>query len=85
MNPCECSVCTRDAEIAALKAAVESWKREEVIRDEREAIYREALEKVKTKGRVCLDYELCEHESCMDSSGAWMVADEALKRGEEVK
>lgn len=48
------------------------------IRGERERL-RESLETIKTQyGKVCPEFELCEHESCQSSCGAWLVADAAL-------
>lgn len=42
-------------------------------------IYRMALEEIRTNyGKVCQEFELCEHPACASSYGAWAVADEAL-------
>lgn len=41
--------------------------------------YREALENISQLGSVCDNFELCEHESCRDSSGAVLIALEALR------
>lgn len=30
-------------------------------------------------GQVCKDFELCKHDACRASVGAWMTADEALE------
>ena len=39
-----------------------------------------ALKEIKdTQGKVCVDFELCKHESCTSSCTSWMIADKALK------
>ncbi len=44
-------------------------------------IYETALRKIKDgMGRVCAEFETCSHPSCADSSGAFLVASEALER-----
>lgn len=48
------------------------------VRAERDR-YRSALDRIRSMyGRVCEEYEICEHRSCHDSYSAWAVADEAL-------
>ena len=38
-----------------------------------------ALQKIKRdEGRVCDDFELCKHQSCASSYGAWAIADKCL-------
>jgi hypothetical protein len=34
-------------------------------------------------GKVCANYELCEHPACASSYGAWAVADKALRAIQE--
>jgi len=39
-----------------------------------------ALEYIKNHyGKVCESFEVCKHESCGSSYGAWAIADEALR------
>lgn len=39
----------------------------------------EAMKEIKDNyGKVCKDYELCEHLACASSYGAWAVADDFL-------
>ncbi len=41
----------------------------------------EALKKIiRCYGRVCQDFELCRHDACWSSSGAWFEAYEALEK-----
>lgn len=41
--------------------------------------YRRALESIREhEGKVCDQYELCEHRACQSSYGAWSYADGAL-------
>jgi hypothetical protein len=41
----------------------------------------DALEKIKSEeGKVCDQYEMCEHRACQSSYGAWAIADAALAR-----
>lgn len=48
-------------------------------------IYRAALETIKRDhGRVCPNFEICDHVSCSDSSAAWLIADAALNQAKEV-
>lgn len=46
---------------------------------ERERGLREALECITRLGRVCPDFELCQHNLCADSAGAVLIALDALK------
>lgn len=39
---------------------------------------RGALEEIRREGKVCDQYETCEHRSCRSSYTAWAIADEAL-------
>ena len=40
-----------------------------------------ALEEIKNHyGKVCESFEICKHESCSSSYGAWEVAYEALRK-----
>jgi hypothetical protein len=44
-------------------------------------IAEEALAAIKRDyGKVCDEYEICEHIACHSASCSWMVADEALSR-----
>ena len=38
----------------------------------------EALREVKTEGKVCAEFEICEHVACQSSYSAWAIADAAL-------
>ena len=39
-----------------------------------------ALKKIKKdQGRVCAEFEICTHDSCISSHAAWEIADRALK------
>jgi hypothetical protein len=39
-----------------------------------------ALERVKAEGgKVCAEFEFCQHVACMSSYAAWSIADAALK------
>lgn len=41
--------------------------------------YRRALEDIRRlEGKVCPEYEVCEHIGCQSSYGAWSIADGAL-------
>lgn len=40
---------------------------------------RAALELVHEEGRVCPEYETCDHAACQSSYTSWAIADEALK------
>ena len=41
---------------------------------------RTAFEDIRdNEGKVCADFELCNHASCLSSYGAWVVADEFLR------
>lgn len=41
--------------------------------------YKKALERIQKEcGKVCKQYEICEHEACQSSYNAWAIADEAL-------
>ncbi len=45
-----------------------------------EEIYKKALEEIKDKqGKVCVDFELCDHIACKSSCASWFIADKALK------
>lgn len=44
----------------------------------RELALRSALAQIKTLGRVCPEFEICQHPACADSSAAWLIADAAL-------
>ncbi len=49
----------------------------------KEKIYREALEDiVKTQGKVCEEFEICDHIACKSSCTSWFIADMALKRAD---
>lgn len=40
-----------------------------------------ALEEIRNKeGKVCSQYEICEHVSCSSSYASWAIADEVLRR-----
>ncbi len=40
----------------------------------------EALEEIKKKeGKVCDNFELCDHRACQSSYSSWAIADKALK------
>lgn len=46
---------------------------------DQERTARQALERIKTEeGKVCPEFQICEHESCRSSYAAWAIADEAL-------
>ena len=39
----------------------------------------DALRKIKdTQGKVCKDYQICQHTSCSSSYSSWAIADNAL-------
>lgn len=40
---------------------------------------RRALEKIAAMGKVCDEFEACQHQTCADSAGAALVAMDALK------
>lgn len=43
--------------------------------------YKKALEKIRDNcGKVCEQYEICEHEACQSSYNSWAIADEALNQ-----
>jgi hypothetical protein len=43
-------------------------------------IYEAALQDIKNRmGRVCEEFETCTHPACADSSGAFLVASQALE------
>ncbi len=45
-----------------------------------------ALKEIKNNlGKVCPEYEICEHESCRSSYNAWAIASETLEKIEEIK
>ena len=44
---------------------------------------RAGFELIKTYGRVCEEFEICEHVACSDSCGAYLVASEILRATEE--
>lgn len=53
-------------------------ERERELRAERDR-YRRALEHIREhEGKVCDQFELCEHRACQSSYGAWSIADGAL-------
>lgn len=39
----------------------------------------DAFEAIRTMGRVCPEFELCDHVACADSCGAYLKATEALE------
>lgn len=41
--------------------------------------YRKALEEIAKLGKVCEEFEICNHPACNDSAGAVLIALEALK------
>jgi hypothetical protein len=42
-------------------------------------LMRHALEKIAKLGRVCDDFEVCEHSACLDSCQAALIALDALQ------
>jgi len=41
--------------------------------------YKKALERIQNEcGKVCEQYEICEHDACQSSYNSWAIADEAL-------
>lgn len=51
-----------------------AWQDEELER------LREALQKIRDEeGRVCSNYELCQHVGCQSSYSSWAIADKALR------
>jgi hypothetical protein len=40
----------------------------------------EALERIRELGRVCDEYDTCEHRACRDSYAAWAIAAAYLGR-----
>ena len=43
-------------------------------------VAKDALLKIsKTQGKVCEDYETCNHVSCRSSYNSWAIADKALR------
>lgn len=41
--------------------------------------YRAALEEIRRDaGRVCARFGLCDHDACISSYAAWVIADKAL-------
>lgn len=86
----------------ALQSAAENLRKdlnalEAELRDTRQRLetaeakagrYHVSLERIKTYGAVCEEFELCHHDACRDSYSAWAEADAALSRdtsSEEVK
>jgi len=44
--------------------------------------YKKALEKIRDNcGKVCEQYEICDHDACQSSYNSWAIADEALSQG----
>jgi hypothetical protein len=44
--------------------------------------YKKALKKIRDNcGKVCEQYEICDHDACQSSYNSWAIADEALKQG----
>lgn len=48
-------------------------------------IYKNALLNIKKLGRVCPEFMICNHSWCSDSAGAWIEADEALRKTKGTK
>lgn len=45
---------------------------------------RDALTEIRDQqGKVCDEYELCNHESCRSSYASWAIASRALERGSD--
>jgi hypothetical protein len=83
------------AEIKQLEADRDKWKdlytdlhtlhaegkidnSEKLIKENQE--FQEALKEIRDKeGRVCPNYEICEHESCRSSYTSWAIATKALE------
>ena len=43
-------------------------------------IYEDALLRIRNEeGKVCKDFDLCDHASCRSSYSAWLIADQALR------
>jgi hypothetical protein len=43
-------------------------------------IYEEALLRIRNEeGKVCDDFDRCDHASCRSSYNAWLIADQALR------
>ena len=44
------------------------------------SIATEALKEIRdTQGKVCDNFELCDHRACQSSYSSWAIADKALK------
>jgi hypothetical protein len=64
----------------AMTDLARTLERELAERDRRIAVLVGALTEIKTKyGKVCTGFELCQHQSCASSYGAWAVANAALQ------
>jgi len=60
------------------RALDETRRERDELRAENERL-RAALQRVRDReGRVCDEYELCEHRACASSYNAWAIADAAL-------
>lgn len=47
------------------------------------ALYRKALEEiVNTQGKVCAEFEICNHVACKSSCASWFIADMAIKEAD---
>ena len=76
-----------DTELAQLRAELDTRRenlelcQKRLITTETERnTYRAALEEIRANyGKVCQEFELCEHPACESSYGAWATADEALR------
>lgn len=66
-------------EASALALLVDETKVEVEFDDDKvRQLFRAAFIIYTSYGQVCPDFELCAHDSCRASVGAWQAADEAL-------
>jgi len=72
---------TDDMVRLTLTCDINEWKRlKKVIQED---IYKKALEEiVNTQGKVCEEFEICDHIACKSSCASWFIADKALKDAE---
>lgn len=64
-----------------LKLKVEIEQLESTVRllNFRVSVFKKHMKDIRKLGRVCEDFEICNHNSCADSCGACLIAMEALK------
>lgn len=58
----------------------EKMQKEEMTPEKENLFLKNALIEIRDKeGRVCAEFEICNHESCQSSYRAWEIADRTLR------